>query len=354
MGDLQTLVRDQMQRGGTPTYSFDDLHRRGERKRRNGRIAEGALGLALFAALAVLLLVGIRLDRSRPGGTTPTPTPSAVTRATLTSRPFSVDLRTGDSTPLSASLVPHTTMVHLAVNYSVSPDGKTLAYDMAFNPGSTPADVMRVATLDGSSVRQLRVPEGLNGYLPRWSPDGSMLVYQLREGGTSDVGNLFLEDVATGRRTQLTDLKLQNSSSWFLAARFTPDGKNVIFQLPRTPLAKWDVWSVPVTGGEPTLVLRDAGLPEYFPDGKTLAFVDNPFGGTGIQIADPDGSRRMLVKSESGHGIAWPEISPDGSRIAYQDGGSIYVVRVSTGESSKVADGDSAVWLDDNTLIVSP
>jgi hypothetical protein len=26
MADLQTIVREQMQRGGTPTYSFDDLH----------------------------------------------------------------------------------------------------------------------------------------------------------------------------------------------------------------------------------------------------------------------------------------------------------------------------------------
>jgi Tol biopolymer transport system component len=101
------------------------------------------------------------------------------------------------------------------------------------------------------------------------------------------------------------------------------------------------------------LVLRDAALPEYFPDGKTLAFVDSP-GGTRLQIAEPDGSRRTLVKSETSDGIMWPEISPDGSSIAYQDGGSIYVVRVSTGKSTQVADGDNAVWFDDDTLIVSP
>jgi hypothetical protein len=47
-------------------------------------------------------------------------------------------------------------------------------------------------------------------------------------------------------------------------------------------------------------------------------------------------------------------MSPEGSRIAYQDGSSIYVVDVSTGESSRVADGNLAEWLDDDTLIVSP
>jgi Tol biopolymer transport system component len=353
MADLQTLVREQMKRGGTPTYSFDDLHRRRDRKRRNGRIAEGAVGLVIFALLAAALLFGIEFDRHR-SATNPNPTPSEVAPETTAARPFLLDLGTGDTTPLPVSIVPQQRIARIYVNYSVSPDGRQLAYSAAFSITSTGADVMRVGSLDGTGVRTLRVPDGLNGYLPRWSPDGSQLVYQLREGGTNDVGNLFLEEVTTGRRTQLTDLKLTASSSWFLAARFTPDGKSVIFHLPRTPFPKWDVWSVPVTGGEPTLVLRDAAFPEYFPDGKTVAFVDSP-GGTRIQIADPDGSRRTLVKSEGRDGIWWPEISPDGSRIAYQDGGSIYVVRVSTGESTKVAaDGDNAVWLDADTLIVSP
>jgi hypothetical protein len=40
--------------------------------------------------------------------------------------------------------------------------------------------------------------------------------------------------------------------------------------------------------------------------------------------------------------------------IAYQDGGSIHVVEVSTGVSSEVADGRQADWLDGDTLIVVP
>jgi Tol biopolymer transport system component len=351
MADLETLVRQQMQRGGTPTYSFDDIYRRRDRKRRNGRIAEGALGLVLFAALAALLLVGMRFDGTQPGTNTPTPTTGP--RETTSARPYFLDLRTGDRAPLPTNLLADDGPARIYVNYSVSPDGTRLAYGAAFAFASTDADVMRVGTIDGTSIRTLDVPDGRNGYLPRWSPDGTMLVYQLREGGTSDVGNVFVEDVSTGHRTQLTHFTRSMASWWFVSARFSPDGKSVVFHLPRPP-AKWDMWSVPVTGGDPTLVLRDAAFPEYFPDGKTIAFVDSP-GGTRLQIADPDGTRRTLVKSESPEGIWWPEISPDGSRIAYQDGGSIYVVRVSTGESTKVvADGDNATWLNDDTLIVSP
>jgi Tol biopolymer transport system component len=57
---------------------------------------------------------------------------------------------------------------------------------------------------------------------------------------------------------------------------------------------------------------------------------------------------------ESNIVIGYPAMSPDGSRIAYQDGGSIYVVDVSTGEATKVADGEIAEWLDDDRLIVNP
>jgi tricorn protease-like protein len=57
---------------------------------------------------------------------------------------------------------------------------------------------------------------------------------------------------------------------------------------------------------------------------------------------------------EASLGIFEPKMSPDGSKIAYQDGDSIYVVDVSTGESSEVALGRMAAWLDDDTLIVAP
>jgi Tol biopolymer transport system component len=353
MADLRALVREQMQRGGEPEYSFDDLWRRRARKRRNERIAGGVIGLVVFALLAAAVFVSVHVDRSVPGRQDRVPTPSTVAPEVAADSPFSLDLRTGDRMPLPAAFVVHQGMARVYVNYSVSPDGTRLAYNASFSNSSTPADVMRVGKVDGTSVRRLRVPEGLNGYLPRWSPDGSTLVYQLRRGGTSDVGNLFLEDLSTGRRTQLTDLQLSASSWWFLSARFSPDGNSVIFHLPRAPFPTWDVWSVPVTGGEPTLVLRDASLAEYFPDGKTIAFVESP-GGPSIQVAGADGSRRTLVKANSPAGIWWPEISPDGSRIAYQDGGSIYVVDVSSRESSRVAAGENADWLDDHTLIVAP
>jgi Tol biopolymer transport system component len=102
-----------------------------------------------------------------------------------------------------------------------------------------------------------------------------------------------------------------------------PASRNVIFHMPRssTHTTKWDVWSVPVTGGKPTLLLlRNAAFPITFPEGDEIAFVSptvSSVSGPRISIADAHGSRRTLVEANA---IWYPTISPDGSGIAHQDG----------------------------------
>jgi Tol biopolymer transport system component len=343
-----------------PDEGFVDRQLGRQRRRtRNRRFGT----LALVAALGIAATIGVILGaKGGPDATSPAE-PGAeesprVNRAT-NSPPFFLDLRTGVRTPLADTLVPEGAGAGVHVNYSVSPDGSAVAFSTCLGFSCSGVDVMRLGDIDGTNVRTLGVPSGLNGYLPRWSPDGSQLVYQVRSGATNEVGNVFLYDFSSGRRTQLTDLDLHVADWWFLSARFTPDGQDVIFHLPRdsSGLTKWDAWSVPVTGGEPSLMLRDAAFPTYFPRGDALAVVepkDSSLGGVSLQIAEPQGSRRTLVEANSPPGIWWPEISPDGTRIAYQDGGSIYVVDVATAVSTKVAEGDNAEWLDDHTLIVSP
>ena len=49
-----------------------------------------------------------------------------------------------------------------------------------------------------------------------------------------------------------------------------------------------------------------------------------------------------------------PSLSPDRTRVAYQQDGSVYVVDVSTGETAFVIRGSAADWVDDGTLLVVP
>ena len=301
-----------------------------------GRHLQPATIHALETFRAQIIDGTIRVDPT-PAGDPPTAEP-----------PFFLDLQTGDTTPLAKSLAG-------GGDYVASPDGTRLAYGTCFCTGS---DVMTVANVDGTDARILHPPEGFIDYAARWSPDGTRLVYQEWNGADpSNVGNLFVEDLSTGHKTQITELKATSPSWWWIASSFNPDGQNVIFHLPRgsPQTTNWDVWSVPVTGGEPTLVLQDAAYPAYSPDGTHIAFVSEitpDSSGRSISIADAHGSRRTLVKAIDG--IRFLTISPDGSRIAYPDGGVIYVVDVATGESSQVGSGGSVAWLDNDTLIVVP
>jgi Tol biopolymer transport system component len=175
-----------------------------------------------------------------------------------------------------------------------------------FNYGLAAPARWRSPTSTGSDAGGLRVPQGLNGYAPHWSPDGTKIVYQLRNGASDppDLGNVFVHDLSSGQTTQLTDLELSAAGWWFMSPRFSPDGREVIFHLPRDSYGttKFDLWSVPVTGGEPALVLRNALFPMVLPNGEGIAIV-TPSGvdltGDRIAIAGADGRRprRTLVEA---------------------------------------------------------
>jgi hypothetical protein len=79
-------------------------------------------------------------------------------------------------------------------------------------------------------------------------------------------------------------------------------------------------------------------------------------------VRDTDGTSTVLLEVE-GDGIEFPRWSPDGTRIAFQDGdvaiepvvrpNAISVVDVATGDLMLAAGtGERPAWLDDDTLIV--
>lgn len=311
-----------------------------------------AIGTAIALVATVLVARSALDDRSggMPGASPATGVSEAPTGA------FFLDLRTGEETPLpSTSGEDSRVRFNDGHYYAVSPDGSRIYWE---DTCCSAADVAAVAGSDGSQGRRFDPTGRINYYAGGWSPDSTKIVYQRRDGSgdAGPFGDLVVEDLVSGRKTRI-DLGLGSPESgwWYLAPTFSPDGQNVIFHLPRGPdgMTKWDLWSVPVTGGKPTLLVRNAAQATSS-DGPVWAFVrpkDDSFEGTRLVIATPAGFRPL---AEASLGIFEPKMSPDGSKIAYQDGDSIYVVDVSTGESSEVALGRMAAWLDDDTLIVAP
>jgi Tol biopolymer transport system component len=355
MPDVQEVFRMATQKV-RPDPGALERQNRNQRRRRTRERAGGYVLLALLVIAAVVIgFLGLRSREQRPAGQGEQE-PSA---AELATHPHFLDLGTGETRLLPDSLAG-------GYSYVASPDGTRVAYSSKTGGGCADGGVT-VANIDGTDVRTLQPPEGFVSCAPRWSPDGTKIVYQQRADTEDSVGNLFVYDLATGQKTQITDLELTRAWWYFLSPSFNAYGQHVLFHLPRSSseTTRWDVWSVPVTGGEPSLVLRNATFPidrGEGPEGLLIQFLlpgTNDFSGQSLMTARPvpeSDIRHTLV--EANNSIWWPTISPDRNRIAYQDGGSIYVIEIypgsARGEPSNVAVGSTAEWLDNDTLIVAP
>jgi Tol biopolymer transport system component len=212
-----------------------------------------------------------------------------------------------------------------------------------------------VADLDGSNAQALTETRstGAGPTGPQWSPDGSSIVYQ---DGPEDpsMGNLFVVDVDSGQVRQITDTEGATSENLtYMSPTFDPTGTSVMFTMPTVEGGeeRYDLWSVPATGGEPTLVREGATFADYSPDGTQIAFVED--GGFGDLFVAPTagGKAQKLATGE----IVVPRWSPDGTRIAFNREGVVYVVDVETGDRTLVVEaGHLPAWVDDDTLCLSP
>ena len=245
---------------------------------------------------------------------------------------------------------------------AVSPDGTKVAYISWEGAGP---EIVFVAGIDGSNVRSYpttRSPDAAR--TPAWSPDGSTIVYQAKGVGSKIVGDLFLLDVASGEVRQLTNLGIVSDEFMFLTPSFASSGDAVLFTAPTeaTP-PRLHLWSVPVTGGGPTLIRRNAVVGEASPNAERFTFlepvrVDGENAFEGLWIADIDGSDVERLVDGS---VSFSRWSPDGTRILYGDegDGKLMILDPATGETMTV-DSTLAVdsapagadWLDNGTLMV--
>jgi hypothetical protein len=332
------------------------LERQNQSQRRRS-IQQRVGGYAVVAIITItaLLIAVFAIGQREERPASQREQPSA---GQLATQPYFLDLDTGETTLLPGNL-------DGGYSYVASPDGTKLAFGTNVSGGCGRGDVVKVADIDGTNVRTIQPPEGFSNCAPRWSPDGAKLVYQERPATNDDVGYLVVHDLATGDRTQITDLDRTRAFWYYLSPSFSHHSVNdeVIFHMPRSSgqTTSWDVWSVPATGGEPRLMLRDASWPMTNPspngDVYAVQFLEpsaNDLVGQSIMTGHPCCRPSAETLVEATEGIWWPTMSPDGNRIAYHDGGSIYVLEIVTGESAKVADGFTAEWLDFDTLIVTP
>jgi dipeptidyl aminopeptidase/acylaminoacyl peptidase len=171
----------------------------------------------------------------------------------------------------------------------ISPDGKKIIYVRNFKDIMTDKNLSNLWMIDADGKNNRPLTTGnQNDYSPRWSSDGSQIVYVSNKDGKSQI---YLRWLDTSDESKLSNLQYgPGSVSWspngkMLAfTMFVPGQKSSLVSLPAKPAgANWI--EPPVYIDKMKYRADGAG---FLPPGNTHIFVISTDGGTAKQITDGD------------------------------------------------------------------
>lgn len=221
-------------------------------------------------------------------------------------RPDGSDLRRITTTPQD----------EVRADAHVDPDGTVR---MVFEAGTYPTDehIYTMTVGDPSSYHQLTNGPGRQ-VIPRWSPDGSRILY---EGNGTGNWEVYVMNADGSDPHRLTD-----DPAMDLYAAWSPDGATIAFGSDRDGHRNREtaLYLMNADGSGVRRVSRlesmDA-VPSFSPDGRRLTWVDMVCdnGGCGpshVYVGNVDGTGVQRVTQ--GNNNDWnPVFSPDGTRIAF-------------------------------------
>ena len=150
---------------------------------------------------------------------------------------------------------------------------------------------------------------------PAASPDGKLVAFVSQRDGRS---RIWLKQLATGEEVALT-------SGEDAAPRFSPDGSELLFARAEGPVSA--LFRVALVGGEPRKMIDNALAADWSPDGSRIAFVRPSEKGQRIgsvlSVAGTDGSGERPIGETNDLPLLYPRWAPDGRTIAAVRLGSI-------------------------------
>jgi serine/threonine protein kinase len=195
----------------------------------------------------------------------------------------------------------------------LSPDGRRLV----FNSNRTGFDEIHIAGFSGTNPVALTNMGPTAMGSPRWSPDGQIIVFDRYEDGHSMIYAVRAEG---GKPRRLTDGPASD-----IRPSFSRDGQRVYFSSNRT--GRHEIWKIPSGGGSPQQVTRNYGNePFESPDGKVLYYTSFP---GGLWSTPVEGGEPALVLPDA----SFPLYAVAGRSVYYAivDPPSIWVLRTDSG-----------------------
>jgi Tol biopolymer transport system component len=201
------------------------------------------------------------------------------------------------------------TTVNGAREPAVSPDGRTVAFNVGYELWAMDAD--------GGNLRLL----ASDGNNPAWSPDGSRIAYNAHSATSSSRDIHLMNPDGTNVVVLNNTFQVQETQpSW------SPDGQRIAYRRLEN-LGKSDIYVMNADGSNAADLLGYAGdesFPSWSPDGLSIAYVSTrcravdlyPCGDNEVHVAAADGSTDRFVTSTLVEDMR-PSWSPDGSKLAF-------------------------------------
>jgi TolB protein len=179
---------------------------------------------------------------------------------------------------------------------SWSPDGSKIAVTLSKDGNPE----IYIINADGSSPRRLTNDKAIDTS-PSWSPDGSTIAFVSdREGGPQ----IFIVPASGGSATRVS-----TNGSYNTTPTWSPKkGARVIAYTTRDGGA-YDIVTYDLANKKMTRITQGEGNneePSFAPNGRAIAFASTRSGGSGIYIANADGTGKAVkVWGGSATGVDW-------------------------------------------------
>ncbi|EDP95029.1 amidohydrolase family protein [Kordia algicida OT-1] len=208
------------------------------------------------------------------------------------------------------------------MNLDVSPNGKTIVFDML-------GDIYTIP-VSGGTAKALRtgIPFEIQ---PHFSPDGSKILFTSDAGGGD---NIWVMNANGSDAKQITkeSFRLLNNSTWM------PDGNAFIARKHFTStrsLGAGEMWQYHITGGSGLQITKrknaqqDVNEPSVSPDGRYLYYSEDVYPGGSFQYNKDPNKQIYVIKRydfQTGKttqitggpgGASRPQISRDGKKLAF-------------------------------------
>ncbi len=236
-----------------------------------------------------------------------------------------------------------------------SPDGKLIA----FTSDRDGSDNLWIANADGSDPKQLSKDKDGDFISPSWTPDGEYLLVSRNQAGLG-THEIWMYNIHGGSGVQVTKAQTQPNTPPqqrlnFLGAIASPDGK-YFYYARRTgsfsynaTFPMWQIVRRDRTSGDEDVITSAPGSafrPVLSPDGKQLVYATRFDTESGLRIRDlASGEDRWLkypVQRDDQESRATRDVlpgysfTPDGKDLVVFYGGKINRVQIATGEAAVV------------------